>query len=408
MISRICTLVFCAVFLLSCTPSLAQESGGVELVVWTKSLHGTIAGKPVQVTLQATGERITGSYCYEPCASRDQAILLNGTQQNGKIALTETIADKQGKQVASGLWNLVLQRDSGKGTWAAPNGKKNQPIVLTENKSDIHPFPYEIRVWASAEPGDGDDCSPPMISEIRLYKGNRLVQTLPTESQGTCGMFLPEIVDLDFDDYPDLMLAQFLPAGPNIPYSYWRYDPKSQKMVDVTEEMSDVTSPNFDPAHKIIAVFWRASCCSHGVTTYAWQGNHLVQVETAESYLQPEMINGKIAVCYIIPDYRDGRIEYPGAIYQKDKGLSTAPANPENCNDTSPGDFLERTYVQVWSDQPPPAKLKLIRTEEVKWRKTTGDGGKPLYCPDIPVFNNGKIERHLLKNPDQCSDTPVE
>ena len=395
------------------TLCLAKENAGVELTYWTRSFSGTIAGKRVEANLQAVGDHVSGSYCYEPCGKSGlNQIQLEGQQKQDHVVLSETAYNKKSEHVVSGKWTLILQHTGGQGTWSAPDGKKNWPIALTETNGGEHAFPFEIRLLASAEPTYGNsNCSdPPLISEIRLYKNSRLVQTLPTESQGTCSMFLPEIVDINFDGYPDLMLAQTLPAAPNIPYDYWVYDPTHGRMISVSDEMADVTSPDFDPVNKIISVSWRAGCCEHGVTTYHWKGTHLVQINTASSYFQPEIIDGKLAICYIMPSYqRNGRIEYPDAVYQHGATLSTTPLKLSDCSDVSPRDlsgFQGRVQIQIWSDDSPPTKL--VRTERLQWKKTTVAGSKTMYCPEIPVFNHGVIERQLLKDADQCSDTPVE
>ncbi|WP_157381380.1 XAC2610-related protein [Burkholderia ubonensis] len=392
---------------------MAEENAGVELTYWTRSFSGTIAGKRVKADLEAVGGHVSGSYCYEPCGESGLSrIQLEGRQQMDNVELSETAYNKKSEQIVSGKWALVLQRTSGQGIWLSPDGKKSWPITLIETNSGKYPFPFEIRLLASAEPTYGDSrCSNlPLISEIRLYKNSRLVQTLPTASQGTCSMFLPEIVDINFDGYPDLMLAQTLPAGPNIPYDYWVYDPAQGKMVSVSDEMASVTSPDLDPVNKIISVSWRASCCEHGVTTYRWKGKHLIEIDTAPSYFQPEIIDGKLAICYITPAYqRNGRIEYPNAVYQHGATLRTTPLKLADCSDVSSHDLpglQGRVEIQIWSGDSSPAKL--VRTERLRWKKTPVAGGKTMYCPDIPVFNHGAIKRHLLKVPDQCSDTSIE
>ncbi|MDR2208972.1 MAG: hypothetical protein LBE22_08390 [Azoarcus sp.] len=304
------------------------------------------------------------------------------------------------------------QNGGWKGTWSSPDGRESQAITLTENitrtenNSGIRPFPYEIRIVASEDPGehdDSDDCSnAPLVSEIRLYQEDRLVQTLPSSSEeGPCGMFLPETVDINFDGYPDLRQGLFVAT--NIPYSYWLYDPDTQKMVDLEEGIEGGESTVFDPVHKTIVVDWRSGCCSHGVNIYAWQGKNPVKVDSAESYYQAEMINGKLTSCYITPSYQNGRIEYPGAVYQEGDVFRFMSREGWSCIDDY---ILSHTRIHIWqSDQPPPEKLKLLRTEEVRWNKTMTNDGKTVYCPEIPVFNNGKIERWLLK--DECTNTPM-
>jgi hypothetical protein len=402
-------IIFWAISSVTLINAIAKDTPAVELKFWYRSFHGTIASKHVKVSLEKVGHHISGNYCYAPCAKNgaDQ-IQLSGEQQQDGISLTETAYNsKSGESIISGRWKLNSGDVNGKGIWFSANDSKSFPVALVEDKNNGRSFPFEIRLLASADPVYGDCSDPPVISEIRLYRNNRLVQTLPTASQGTCDMFLPEIADINFDGYPDLMLAQTLPAAPNIPYDYWIYDPVRKKMIPASKEMEDVTSPELDPIHKMIYVFWRASCCEHGVTTYRWKGKHLVQVDTQTSYFQPEMIDGKLAICYITPEYqKNGRIGFPDAVYLKGTAMHTTHKNLADCSDLSPDDvsgYDGRVEIQIWSSNTSSARL--LRTESINLEKVTSSDGKSIYCPNIPVFNKGKIERKLLRNPEQCTNT---
>jgi hypothetical protein len=128
---------------------------------------------------------------------------------------------------------------------------------------------------------------------------------------------------------------------------------------------------------------------------------------SASSYFQPEMIGGKLALCYLVPGYQDGKIAPdPGAVLQDGDTLSVAVKDPLVCND-KPGDLIGmHIEIQIWSKNASPAKL--LRTEKMRWKRTTVADGKSMYCPEIPVFNNGKIERLLLKKTEQCRDAAQE
>ncbi|NVJ11280.1 nitrite reductase, partial [Myxococcus sp. AM001] len=178
------------------------------------------------------------------------------------------------------------------GTWTSPNGKRTLPLALSQNQDDLEArFPYEIRLLADTLPAEeGDGCpTPPLVSAIRLYKDGALIQTLETESQGTCSIFTPYLIDANFDGWPDLSLAMFLPAGPNIPHQTWLYDVATGRFVDAPAGLQDISSAEFDPVHRIVYSYWRASCCEHGVSTYRWNGGDLEEVDTQSSYLLPLM-----------------------------------------------------------------------------------------------------------------------
>ncbi|MDR5665090.1 hypothetical protein KPA97_50095, partial [Burkholderia cenocepacia] len=95
--------------------------------------------------------------------------------------------------------------------------------------------------------------------------------------------------------------------------------------------LQDITSPDFDPVHRIVWTSWRASCCEHGVTTYRWQGNDVKEVDSASSYLLPVLDGNTRRYCYIVPGYGNGHIEYPQRIEQTDTGLRSTLGALKDC-----------------------------------------------------------------------------
>lgn len=243
-----------------------------------------------------------------------------------------------------------------------------------------------------------------MVFGIRLYKDREPVQTLVTESHGTCSLFLPELIDANFDGWPDLTIAEFLPAGPNVPYQAWLYDPKTERFVDAPSVLQGVTSTEFDPAHQMIYSYWRSSCCEHGVATYRWQGDDVVEVDNQSSYFLPVMDGTTRRTCYIAPAYVNGFIEFPSRIEQATDGrLTLHGIDPQSC-DLDEGAFLERTYIDIWKPAQPGEKPTRLRTEKVEWLKTITSEG-PRYCAYVPYYNNGRIRRVLLsERTEWCSE----
>jgi hypothetical protein len=112
-----------------------------------------------------------------------------------------------------------------------------------------------------------------------------------------------QIVDANFDGYEDILLMQFLPAAPNIPYYWWIYNPKTRLFAEDTA-LENITSPEFDSVNHYIYSTWRGSCCDHGNDTYEYRNGKAVLIEQSEDVYDPEsktdtlfqrkLVNGKM------------------------------------------------------------------------------------------------------------------
>ncbi len=393
-IRSFCLSVIC--LFIVCMPTVAfAKTAGVEFTVWSRSYSGTLGRKTVEVQLERIADRVTGSYCYAPCkAETRQTLQLNGMIKGQIVQLAETSG---GGDTApkTGAWTLNLAAVTS-GTWSSPDGQRHLPIAL---KAPADDFPYDIRLVADALPTSDDDCpDPPAVSEIRLYKNGKLFQSLPTDSQGTCSIFTPQIVDMNFDGHPDLMIAQTLPAAPNIPYDMWLYDVKSGGFVAAPGSLSDVSSPEFDAVHHKVWNFWRSSCCDHGVDVYEWQNGDLSQTDSGESYVLPVRVGQTDYYCYIMPDYVDGHVEYPGAVQSDAQGKLTADDDLSGCDIGH--NLLERTRVDIWKQTA--NGMVLADSKDITWQKTQ-IAGETRYCPVVPFLNDGRIQPAMLTGPDLCS-----
>lgn len=380
-------------------PSRAQPH--VEFAVWNRVLSGTLGTKTIDVALSRVAEKVSGTYCYAPCtdATRQQ-LRLDGTIRGSTLQLTEHDAGSKNK-IATGRWTLTLDGDNAAGTWTSPDRRKTFPMQLR----DTQPVPFELRLVADALPGRTEECGEaPHVSAIRIYRQGRLVQALPTDSQGTCDVFTPSFVDVNFDGFPDLTIALTLPAEPNVPHQTWLYDPATKRFVDGPAILQDITSAEFDKPFKTIVSRWRNGCCEHGVTTYRWHGSRLEEAETATSVQLPVLVGQKILYCYAIPDYQDGRVEYPDRVEQVGDRLTLTFDDFSGCQTeampTSSND------ITVWKRDAAGA-LKVARTETMAWKSVDTPSGR-RYCPEIPYFANGRIERKVLSDrpEESCSATP--
>ncbi|MGY4729470.1 XAC2610-related protein [Burkholderia pyrrocinia] len=395
-----------AVTTFACLPARAANADDpVEFPFWSRNWIGTIGNRHVEVSLSRVADAMSGWYCYAPCAAdKRYRLALKGSFDSHGTTLSErdngakTNADR-----VTGTWHIGSPDGTVAGTWTSPDGKRTLPVSLAP-KRDGRPFPYDIHLVADKLPDDGGSCNDvPHVSAIRLYDHGRLVQTLPTDSQGTCSVFTPEFADVNFDGWPDLMLAQAMGASPNIPYQTWIFNPTTRRFVDAPKGLQEITSPDFDPVHRIVWTSWRASCCEHGVTTYRWQSNDVKEVDSASSYMLPVLDGNTRRYCYVMPGYGDGYIEFPQRIEQTDTGLRSTLGDPKGC-DASDSPSMTRVYIDIWKPGTPGHAPTLVRTEKVAWKRTQTRAGMK-FCPDVPFYDNGRIRRIVLRDdPDQCSD----
>jgi hypothetical protein len=111
---------------------------------------------------------------------------------------------------------------------------------------------------------------------------NKLIQVItPRENYASCGLPSNQIFfieDMNFDGCNDIRLLQFLPAGPNLPYYYWMYNPKIGKFQSDTT-LEDITSPDFDIKTKTIFSSWRDGYYTRGGNTYNYINGKITLVE---------------------------------------------------------------------------------------------------------------------------------
>ena len=72
--------------------------------------------------------------------------------------------------------------------------------------------------------------------------------------------------DMNYDGNDDFRIVEFLPAGPNIPYLYYLYDPAIAGFV-YSKAYETITSPEF-PGNSEIRSQWRESAGKWGIDTY--------------------------------------------------------------------------------------------------------------------------------------------
>jgi hypothetical protein len=381
----------------------------VEMAVWQRGFRGRIGDKPVHVqSLRRVGHHVEGSYCYGACKPQTASLQLSGRWHNDELVLDEALPGASAVLKPTGHWSLRPSGDAWRGEWRSPHGKQRHPITL-EAEHAVDPS-YELRLLAAFVPGaseEGCDAQSPHVSAIRVYRHGELLQTLGTDSQGTCGMFLPQQVDMNFDGHADLTIALTLPAGPNVPHQSWLFDPKAKKFIDAPSTLQELSSPEFDPKHRIVYHHWRGSCCSHGIETYRWEGEELVAADSRESHLVPIWRDGKLGYMYSMPTYVDGKIEYAPRIIRDRAGelsLDGVEIQKLELYD-EPFAWGTSLAVDVFALDAS-GQSRLESSEAMRWLRLDDGKGK-RWCPDVAAYDmdRRRISRHTVDTPESCSDT---
>lgn len=387
------------------------QASPVELVVWQRGgFEGRIGDEPVRVTfLRRIGDHVDGRYCSRACEPQSDTLPLSGTWRDGGLSLDASTLDAAGKAHTTAHWRLQPEGSGWRGEWRSADGQRSLPATLVA--IDVDASPYELRILAAFMPGTSDDDScdaqSPPVSAIRVYRDGALLQTLETDSVGTCGMFLPQQIDMDFDGHPDLTIALTLPAGPNIPHQSWLFDPRAGRFVDAPAGLQDLTSPEFDPKHRIVYSYWRGSCCSHGVDTYRWKNGDLEAVDRQESHLVPVLRAGKLGYLYSMPGYVDGAIVYSPRVVRDHDGRLTLEG-PDAASlelEDEPFAWGESLAVDVFAVDEAGASRR-ERVETMRWRRIKDAAGL-RWCPDLAAYDidRHRIVRQRVDTPESCTET---
>jgi hypothetical protein len=95
-----------------------------------------------------------------------------------------------------------------------------------------------------------------------------------------------QLKDINFDGYKDILVYEFLPANPNVPYLYWLYNPVSDKFEcrdpDPDDKSCRILNPDFDYEKKQVIQLYTDSATTHGTRFLTWEDGKLVLVKEVE------------------------------------------------------------------------------------------------------------------------------
>lgn len=382
--------VICVALLAVAGVARADSARATHVVrYWVHDFVGQVDGRNVHAALRGIG-RYTSGRIHVASSPDGKAYgrYVQGWVGAGGVTRLRTSSPRQ----QAGQWML---KQSGQALVGKVAGK---PVTLQRTDERLpHPLALSVR----GSPGH-DDC---YIQAILVKHKGRVVQTLPAQSDIECRRGVPEFIDLDFDGHPDLMLPILAGAGPNVICAEWLYDPSSRRFVDAPQSLEEISSPQVDAEARVIFSEWRSGCCHHGVDVYRWRDGKLVPVVQAESHFLVVMHDGGMWSCYLIPGYvGHGHVATKRRVERRGDGtlhLNFTDFGPRTaCNEGLPSRAL-RVQLNVWHHDQTAKGWVVARTDKAR-QVRVGTGKDARECPQIPVFDHGKVRWKTLTAASRC------
>ncbi len=403
--------------MLLASPSVAQgpQPRRFEFPAWSRLLSGTLGDRQIELRLFREGNTLTGRYCFSPCNADAETELeteteagdpadllaltgnLNGSRNN--TAVLDERPLNRADTSETGTWTITLSNNGITGQWRNLDGSQTLPIALTQPPAQ-QPFLFllQIQTTQPLNAGCREDSS---ITAIRVYNPNgQLQQTLPAASQNICGYFAPELIDLNFDGWPDLRLGHTDPETTLTSYHYWLFNPATRRFADAPAALQDIVTPQFDAEQQRLWYSWVDAHDVSGITVYRWDGNSLIQTDNARSFVVPVRTEDGLLYCHIWQVYESGRIRDIGAPQDEQGRISFSPhaLPPQSCTPDFPA-TLAQLEMRVWTlrdGQPATARTLPIAREPID----TPQGLR--FCPNIAVFSNGALVREVVISDEAC------
>jgi hypothetical protein len=142
------------------------------------------------------------------------------------------------------------------------------------------------------------------ILEVSVYDINDLSSPVQITEDKTNGSIFRdyEIVDANFDGYMDF---SYLYSRGNANYIcvFWIWDPET-KAFKTSDELNEISMPQFDPDLEVVSGFWRDSAASNESRYYKYIGGKLTCVRIMEMGYPDDNDNQILSV----QDYRNGHL----------------------------------------------------------------------------------------------------
>jgi hypothetical protein len=144
--------------------------------------------------------------------------------------------------------------------------------VRTTLRARIHPDlpPYSFTLRGKPPDASGGVYR---VERIEVRRGDapepvQVIEGLATQTPVSADAPGLEVLDMNFDEYGDLRIVEFPPAGPNVPYLNWLFDPVSARFLR-SPEFDAIASPVLDASTRRIRSAWRDSATRYGTDVYS-------------------------------------------------------------------------------------------------------------------------------------------
>lgn len=120
-----------------------------------------------------------------------------------------------------------------------------------------------------------------------------------------------QLLDMNFDGYTDMRLIDGRPAGPNVPYLNWLYEPAGNRFT-ASPALDAITAPRFDAVAREVHSDWRDGASRYGSDSYAFRDGTLIPLRREiKNYQQAGVFTLEISRwedgAWRVIETRDGR-----------------------------------------------------------------------------------------------------
>ena len=170
-------------------------------------------------------------------------------------------------------------------TGAAPGATappaSSSPVTRPTVSARIHPsleaFTFTLIADGPAEPGALLHVTAIEVRRGAQTESLQTIDGLDTQTPVPADGPVLGILDMNFDGYQDIRLVESQPAGPNVPYVNWLFDPASGRFA-ASPALNAIVAPAFDPARREIRSEWRDGPTRYGTDTYVFRDGAPVAV----------------------------------------------------------------------------------------------------------------------------------
>lgn len=134
------------------------------------------------------------------------------------------------------------------------------------------------------------------------------LQTMEQELETSSFFGVSEVVDANFDGYPDFGCLRFMGNQPTY-WNYWLWDPEAGQFVE-EPALAEVCSPEFDSAEQVVRSYMRGGYAGLVGTHafYRWEDGNLVCVRRTDSQVLPGETSDQDRVLLTVEDRVDGAL----------------------------------------------------------------------------------------------------